>query len=117
MKRWMRLWLGLTLGLFLAFNAVAQQAPKQTKEKKAAKARQDRLSGRIQMINKDASTITLDRNNVRRTVVYSPETKVTFRNKPGTMDDVKEGRRIIALGKFNDKSQLVATRIDVREGR
>jgi hypothetical protein len=30
---------------------------------------------------------------------------------------VKEGRRVICLGKFNAKTQLEATRIDVREGK
>ncbi|MFB3828800.1 MAG: DUF5666 domain-containing protein [Bryobacteraceae bacterium] len=113
MKRWLGLCLGVLVSLFLVSGAVAQEK----KAKKAEAKKEDRLSGRIQMINKDTSTITLERNNVRRTVVYSPDTKITYRNKPGTMDDVKEGRRVIVLGKFNDKAQLVATRIDVREGK
>ncbi|MCL5744952.1 MAG: hypothetical protein M1541_13670 [Acidobacteria bacterium] len=96
------------MGLLLAFGALAA-------EKKGA-AKVDRLSGRIQMVDKNASTITLDtRNNIRRTVIFGPNTTVTYRNRPGTMDQVKEGRRVIVLGKFNQKAQLVATRIDVRE--
>ena len=47
-------------------------------------------------------------------VVYTAETKFTIQNKPGTIDDVIVGRRAICLGTFNDKTQLVATRVDVR---
>ena len=102
--------LGILLSLVLAFTlAAADKKPKPPKE--------DRLSGRIQMMNKDTSTITLERGNIKRQVVYSADTKITYRNKPSTMDEVKEGRRVIVLGKFNDKAQLMATRIDVREGK
>jgi hypothetical protein len=115
MKRLITLSLGALLCLFLTFSAAAQEqkAGKGAKAK-AAKVTADRLSGRIQMINKDSSTITITRGNVKRAVVYSPDTKITYLNKPSTMDEVKEGRRVICLGKFNDKAQLVATRIDVR---
>lgn len=104
--------LGIVLSLALAFNAVAQE------KAKGKASKEDRLSGRIQMINKDTKTITLDtKGNVKRQVVYSDSTKITYRNKPSSMDEVKEGRRVICLGKFNDKTQLEATRIDVREGK
>jgi len=109
MKRWIVLSLGLLVVLFLGLQAAAQET-----KKKAKAGSEDRLSGRIQMISKDTSQITLLRNNVKRTVVYSPETKITLLNKPSTMDEVKEGKRVICLGKFNEKGQLVATRIDVR---
>lgn len=106
----MGLLLGVVLSLSLATSAFAQK-------KKGKEAKEDRLSGTIHMINKDTNTITLRRGNVQRQVVWDTSTKITYRNKPGTMDDVKEGRRVICLGKFNDKTQLVATRIDVREGK
>ena len=115
MKRLIGLSLGIMVAFCLAAPAAAQEKPKQPA--KAAKAKEDRLSGRIHMINKETSTITLDAKNIKRAVLYTPQTKITFRNKAGKMDDVKEGRRVIVLGKFNDKAQLVATRIDVREGR
>jgi hypothetical protein len=100
--------IGLTLGIMVALCFAAPAA---------AQSKEDRLSGRIHMISKETSTITIDAKSVKRAVLYSPQTKITFRNKPGSMDDVKEGRRVIVLGKFNDKAQLAATRIDVREGR
>ena len=34
--------------------------------------------------------------------------------KPGGIDDVIVGRPVVCLGEFNGKTQLVATRIDVR---
>ena len=112
MKRSFSICMGLFFGFLLTL-AVATQAKAQDK----SKAKEDRLTGSIHMINKDTSTITIRRGNVQRQVVYNADTKITYRNKPGSMDDVKEGRRVICLGKFNDKTQLVATRIDVREGK
>lgn len=48
-------------------------------------------------------------------VVFSDKTKFTFRNKAASVDDVKDGRHVICLGRLNDKYQLIATRIDVRD--
>ncbi len=74
-----------------------------------------RVSGIVQMVSKDTSTITVRKGSVPHTIVYTAETKFTNRNKPGSIDDVKEGRRVICLGKFDDKgAKLMATRIDVR---
>ena len=76
----------------------------------------DRLTGSVKMINKDSSTITVrprsSANN--RVVAYSADTKVTLRGKRSSMDEVKEGRRVVCVGKFDDKNRLVATHIDVR---
>ena len=98
--------MGILVALALALTATAQE------KKKAAK--EDRLSGTIQMLNKDSSTITLQRGNVKRTVIYSTNTTVTYLNKPAGMEELKEGRRAIVLGKFNEKGQLMATRIELR---
>ncbi|MBI1786473.1 MAG: hypothetical protein HYR60_02840 [Acidobacteria bacterium] len=82
----------------------------------AADKKQARIDGRVHQINKDSSTIEVRvGTSLIRKVVYGPDTKYTYRNKPGSMDDVKDGRRVICLGKFDDKTQLIATRIDVRE--
>ncbi len=106
----LRFVMGIILCLVLVFTVSAAD-----KAAKAKAPKLDRLDGRIQMINKDTKTITLDVKGIKRQVVYSDATKYTFRNKPGTTDDVKEGKRAIVLGKFNDKTQLEATRIDIRE--
>jgi hypothetical protein len=93
--------------------ALAVMAGAQEKKKESL----DRVSGTVQMISKDTKTITVraSSGNVQRQVLYDENTKFTKQNKPGgSIDDVKEGTRIICLGKFNEKTQLVATRIDIR---
>jgi hypothetical protein len=50
-------------------------------------------------------------------VVFNEKTAFTFRNKPATVEELKEGRRVIVVGQPNDKNQLVATRIDVRDAQ
>jgi hypothetical protein len=76
----------------------------------------DRLTGSVKMINKDSSTITIRPRNTanQRIIVYSADTKITLRGKASSMDQVKEGRRVICLGKFDDKNRLVANHIDIR---
>ena len=104
----MRLSLGVLLALFLASQGLAQE------KKKAAKVKEDRVSGTVQMINKDTSTMTVRSGNVQRQVVYNADTKFTKVNKPGSLDEVKEGSRVICLGKYDEKVRLIATRVDVR---
>ncbi len=103
----------VALVLSLAGTAWAQEQPA------PAKPQVDRLSGTVQNISKDTKTFTVrTRNNVMRQIVYSDATKVTNNNKPGgSIDEIKEGTRIIALGKFNAKTQLEAERIDIRPPR
>lgn len=90
-------------------------SPLLAQEKKEA---DQRLSGRVHMINKDTSTITIrTTQNAHRYVVYDSNTKFTLGNKAGSLDEVKEGVRLICLGKFDDKARLMASRIEVRPGR
>jgi hypothetical protein len=100
--------LGVLLALALTAVATAQDP------KAKGKSKEDRLSGTVHMIDKNSSTITLRKGNSNRQVVYGSDTKFTMRTKPSSLDDVKEGRRLICLGTFDEKTRLVATRIDVR---
>jgi len=73
------------------------------------------LTGTVHRIDKDTSTIIIRKGADQRKVVYNTETKFTFQNKPGaSIDDVIVGRRAICLGTFSDKTQLTATRVDLR---
>lgn len=82
---------------------------------KKISAKEERLTGTVHMIDKDTSTIIICKGAVQRKVVYNAETKFAIRNKPsGSIDDVIVGRRATSLGTFNDKTQLAATRVDVR---
>lgn len=107
-------------GLVLIWNP--SDALAQKKEKPGGKGgthgKQERVSGSIQMINKDTSVITLrTKGNIQRYVVYNNETQFTYRNRPGSLDEVKEGLRVICWGKYDKNARLVASRIDVREGK
>ncbi len=103
------LMLGLTL--VLCFGLFAQV-------KKDAKTGQDRVEGTIQALNKAESSLTLVQTGVTTKptwhVAYNDQTKFTMRNKPGKVDELKEGQRVIVLGKF-EKDVLTATRIDIRQ--
>ena len=95
--------------LLLSLAALASAADQRTSVKEG------RLTGTIHRIDKDASTIVIRKGADQRQVVYNAETKFTFQNKPGaSIDDVIVGRRAICVGTFIDKTQLTATRVDVR---
>ena len=83
--------------------------------KKDSKTGLDRLSGTILNLNKD-KTLTITQSGPTKgtfKVSYNDQTKITNRNADAKADALKEGQRVIVLGKL-DKDVLVATRIDIR---
>jgi hypothetical protein len=106
-KRLIAWFAGVFLFLILA---VIAGAPDQKK----TSTKEDRLSGTVHTIDKDTSSIIIRKGAVQRRVVYNAETKFTIQNKPGSIDDVIVGRQVVCLGSFNDKSQLLATRVEIR---
>ena len=98
---------GVFIMLTLAVIASAQDQKKLT-------TKEDRLSGTVHAIDKDTSSIIIRRGAVQRRAIYNAETEFTIQNRPGSIDDVIVGRQITCLGTFNDKSQLLATRVKVR---
>jgi len=75
----------------------------------------DRLEGWVEMIDKDQKKISLRTgNDVPRSVFIDSKTAYTYRNEPASFDEVQVGRRVICLGKFDDKGRMQAERIDVR---
>ena len=107
----MKVVISLLAGVFLLPSLVAIA---RAEDQKKTATIEDRLSGTVHMIDKDASTIIIRKGADRRTVVYTPETKITIQNKPGSLDDVIVGRRATCIGTLNEKTQFVATRVDVR---
>jgi len=83
-------------------------------DQKKPSAKEDRLSGTVHAIDKDASAIIIRQGVVQRRVVYNAETNFTIQNKPGSIDDVIVGRQVICFGTLNDKTQLLATRVEIR---
>ena len=106
MERRLPLLLALLLGAALVIPAALANA----------QAKEDRVTGTVQLVKKDTMTIlvTGEAGNAQHQVVYNADTKVTKDNKAGSIDDLSTGKRVICLGKLNDKGQLVARHIDVR---
>ena len=114
MRRRLSIAMVVCLGICVAPLALTVSAQKK-EGKKAAK--EERVEGNVHMIDKATKTVTvtLRGKTSTRDVVYGDTTMFTFRNKPATAEEVKDGRHVICLGKSNDKNQLIATRIDVRD--
>ena len=106
-----RLFVAMGVCLAVALTLWAMPAAAQEKEKA------DRVEGNIQSLDKATSTVTVTLRGKPNTVqvIFSDKTVFTFRNKAGTVEDVKTGRHVICLGRLNDKNQLMATQIDVRD--
>ena len=118
MRKSLTVLIALLVAVIFVFTAANAQAPPAAKEKATQAAEKlDRIHGVVQSINKDTSVMNVKerKTGVIRQIVYSDATKVTKVNKPGgTLAEIKEGTRIIARGKFDEKQRLVAVRIDIR---
>ncbi len=82
-----------------------------------SKTKLDRVEGTVRSINKDKSTLTIQQAGTVKAawqVTYNEQTKFTYRNSPASLDQVKEGKRVICLGKAEGANSLHATRIDMR---
>ena len=102
-----RIIFGLPLALFMSVVLTTPAGAQDTKK-------QSRVEGRVQVINKSKSEIVVQRGSSPRTVIYDSNTKWTKLNKPGSMDDIKEGFRVICLGTINGQKQFVASQCDAR---
>lgn len=108
----------VAMGLYLAIALTLSAMPVVAQEN-AKTPKQDRVEGTVQSIDKAAKTVTVRLRGKTNTVdvVFSDKTSFTFRNKPASVEDLKDGRNVICLGRLSDKKQLIATRIDVRDGK
>src|ERR1051325_5938295 len=109
----MRVCFAVLLGVVLAFNLVA-------KEKAPKAPKMSNVQGNVQMINKDTSTITVQKGNVKKDVVYSGDTKFMYGHsndkKPGSADQVKEGNFISCAGTYSG-TKLTAKECVYRESK
>ena len=103
----------LALALTLVFGAGLY-----AQVKKDTKTGLDRIEGTIQSMNKADSTMQVTQRGTTAgavwKVVYNDKTTIGIRNKPAKIDDLKEGQRVIILGKY-EKDVFNASRIDIRE--
>jgi hypothetical protein len=77
---------------------------------------EERVSGTVEIINKEKMTIVLQGTGgeAQKQLMYDEKTVVTKDNKPAKIEDVSSGQRLICVGHTNDKGTFVAHRIDIR---
>jgi hypothetical protein len=115
MKRNRALAIALCLAIVLLMGIIGPVAA-QTQPETSASKDIVRYEGTVTLVNKAASTVTLQVKSDTMRVKYTDKTKFTYKSKPATPDDLQEGRRVIVLIDRNEKD-MVATRMDVREGK
>ena len=99
----------VTMG-FVVSTSVAQEK----KEKPAVAAKEARWHGTLVRFNKDASTLDVKRGNSERRIYFDSSTQWTKGKVVIEMSQLKEGSDVICLGKFDEKGDFRATRIDLR---
>ena len=84
------------------------------------KAKEGQITGRVQMIDKDKSTIMVEKGNSPRQVIYNGDTRWAYgtqaSNKPSSLDELKENWYINCEGTF-DGVKLVAYACRFRESK
>ena len=107
---------GILFGMLVSTPAWTAPQAGETKAK-STKPKEQRIHGIVRLMDKDAHSITvrLRGQQIERQVIYNDSTKFTSGNKPAKLEDVKDRARVIVLGTMNDKGQMVASRIDIRD--
>ena len=78
----------------------------------------DLLEGRIVSIDSEKQTFEMRQSGVTSvmwTVAWNDKTAFTYRNEASSLDDLKEGRKVICLGTFGESNKMEAKRVDVRD--
>jgi hypothetical protein len=85
------------------------------KEKMGKEAR---WHGVLVRVSEDGSTFTVRKGNIDKAIHLTADTKYTKAEGKKVVDidkgDVKEGDDVICIGKYDDKGDFVATRVDKR---
>ena len=106
-----------SVAVCLAFLLAIAVGPAVAKDKKASTGK---INGTVHMLNKDTSTITVQKGSVQRQVVYSADTKWMYGTqgsaKAAALDQLKEGWYINCDGTF-DGTKLVAKACRFREAK
>lgn len=87
--------------------------------KQDPKTKLDQIEGTVQSIDKKAMTFVLRErgtSNLDYTIIYTDKTTFTYRNDPkASIADLKDGVRVVAMGKAEGATKLNAARIDIRQ--
>jgi|ERR1700758_4727526 hypothetical protein len=100
----------------------AQEAAKEEKAAKPKKAEQARWEGIVVRSSSEKMTLDVRKRggNIEKTIHYDSNTKWTSQEHGSktvnniTAADVKDGDRVICLGKYDDKNEFQATLISKR---
>jgi hypothetical protein len=104
----------LMLGLTLLLNAGLY-----AQVYRDARTGQDRIHGRVQVLDKAKSTMSVQQPETHSSaaqlfqVAYNDKTAVTLMGKPAKIDDLKKGLQVVVVGK-SEKNILSASQIDIR---
>lgn len=106
----------VTVFAVIGFAVRPAAAQEKAGKMKSSATAQARWHGTIVRSNKDNSTLTVRRRgqSVEKIIHYDSSTKWTAGKKTIDMSEVKDGDDVICLGKYDDKKEFVATRIDKR---
>lgn len=107
----------VVIALCAALALMLATAGQMAAQEQTAKGNMIEYKGRVNVVSKESSSVAIQSGSRVIQVKYTATTKFTYRNKPGSIDDLKEGRRVIVLVDPAQKDKMVATRIDVREGK
>ena len=96
--------------------AVALIGPATISTRAQEKKPEERVSGTVEIINKEKMTIVLQGTGgeAQKQLMYDEKTVVTKDNKPAKIEDVSSGQRLICVGHTGDKGMFLAHRIDIR---
>ncbi len=82
------------------------------------KTKIDSIEGIVQSIDKAKMTMVVREkgtSNLDYTISFNDKTTYTYRNEPAKAEDVKDGVRVVVLGKAEGANKLAAARIDIRQ--
>ena len=104
----------LLVGVFVFAGYCVQSAVAQGQQGMAAAEKPARWHGVIVRFDSGNSAMDVRKGTVERKVYYDSSTKWTQGKNTIDMSQFKEGADVICLGKYDEKGQLHATRIDLR---
>ena len=81
-------------------------------------SKKDQIEGTVQSIDAKAGTFVIRQKgtgNLDYTIIYNDKTTFTYRNGPAKVADLKDGVRVVAIGKAEGATKLNAERIDIRQ--
>lgn len=108
----------LLAAVFAVAGLATQKATAQEKQAKKAKtaaaAKEARWHGVIVNMNKDKSTLEVRKGTIGKTIYYDDSTKWTEGKKAIEMSEFKDGADVICIGKYDEKGEFHATRVDLR---